>query len=73
MRIVLTIIGVIFIFVGTVFILQGINILPGSMMSGHMQYSLYGLIVDAAGIALIVFGNRTRKQLPPTQGSGPGH
>jgi len=73
MRIVATVIGVIFIFVGSVWILQGINILPGSMMSGHIQYSLYGLIVDVIGIGLIVLGNRARKNLPPTQGSGPSH
>jgi hypothetical protein len=73
MRIVLTIIGVFFIIVGSLWILQGINILPGSMMSGHIQYFFYGLVIDIVGIVLIVFGNRSRKQLPPTQGSGPGH
>ncbi len=73
MRIVLTVIGAIFIFVGSVWILQGINVLPGSIMSGHIQYFFFGLVIDVIGIALIVFGNRTRKQLPPTQGSGPSH
>jgi hypothetical protein len=68
MKIVMTVIGVILIFVGSVWILQGINILPGSFMSGHILYFFIGLVVDIIGIALIVFGNRSRKQLPPTQG-----
>ncbi|MDR3572757.1 MAG: hypothetical protein P4L50_02760 [Anaerolineaceae bacterium] len=73
MRIAMTIIGVIFVFVGSVWLLQGINILPGSFMSGHIQYFIFGLIIDVIGIGLIVLGNRPRKQLPPTQGSGSGH
>ncbi|HMD89802.1 MAG TPA: hypothetical protein VKF38_11625 [Anaerolineaceae bacterium] len=73
MRIVLTIIGVLFLFVGSFWALQGINILPGSFMSGHIQYLFLGLVIDAAGIFLLVLGNRRRKHLPPTQGSGSGH
>jgi hypothetical protein len=73
MKIAMTVIGVILVFIGSVWILQGINILPGSFMSGHIQYFFLGLVIDIIGIALIIFGNRSRKQLPPTQGSGQGH
>jgi len=73
MKIVMTVIGVLFFFIGTVWVLQGLNVLPGSFMSGHIQYFFYGLVVDVIGIALVVFGNRSKRKLPPTQGSGPEH
>jgi hypothetical protein len=61
MKWVLNIIGVLLILVGIVWILQGINILPGSIMSGQIQYTYYGLILDLVGIALLVVANRRSK------------
>jgi hypothetical protein len=58
MKWVLNILGVILVLIGLVWILQGVNILPGSMMSGHIQYSYIGIAVDAAGIFLLVLANR---------------
>ena len=61
MKIFLNILGVLLILVGLVWILQGFNILLGSMMSGHIQYAVLGLVAGAAGAALLFFSNRRSK------------
>ncbi len=61
MKWLINIIGVILILVGVVWLLQGVNILPGSFMSGHLIYSLLGLIVGAIGIAILAYNSRRRK------------
>ena len=61
MKMVLNVIGVLLILVGIVWILQGINVLPGSFMSGQIQYTYYGLVLDLIGIAILVFTNRRPK------------
>ncbi len=58
MKIILTIIGVILLLAGIVWILQGINVLPGSMMSGHIQYSILGIVVGVSGALMIFFTHR---------------
>ncbi len=54
MKIILTIIGVLLILVGGVWILQGVNVLPGSFMTGQIRWAIYGGIAVVAGILLIV-------------------
>ncbi len=58
MKWLLNIIGILLILVGIVWILQGVNVLAGSMMSGHIQYSIIGLVVAALGVLAMVFANR---------------
>lgn len=58
MKVVLYIVGILLILVGVVWILQGFNILLGSMMSGHILYAILGLVVGLIGIALLVYANR---------------
>jgi hypothetical protein len=65
MRIVLSIFGILFILAGGVWFLQGINILPGSFMTGQIQWAVYGAIAIVAGVGILVFANR-RKEPPPT-------
>jgi len=60
MKITLSIIGVFLILAGGVWFLQGISVLPGSIMSGQTQWAIYGGIAIIAGIGLIVFINRRR-------------
>jgi uncharacterized membrane protein HdeD (DUF308 family) len=60
MRIAFIVVGVLCLLVGCVWILQGINILPGSFMSGHTKWSLYGGLVAIVGIALLVAATRRR-------------
>jgi len=64
MKIFLNIISVLLILVGSVWFLQGINVLPGSLMSGQIQWAIYGGIAVIVGIGLVVFANR-RKVTPP--------
>jgi len=64
MKVILTIIGVILILSGGVWILQGINVLPGSFMTGQIRWAIYGGIAVLVGIILIVLVNR-RKASPP--------
>ncbi len=61
MKWILNIFGVLLLLVGTVWVLQGLNILNQGFMAGHSQYAILGAIVDVIGIALLVFANRRRK------------
>lgn len=56
----LYIIGALLVLAGGVWVLQGVNILPGSFMTGDPQWAINGAITIVIGIGLIVFG-RTRK------------
>lgn len=58
MRIILNIAAVLLIVVGTGWFLQGINVLPGSFMTGQIEWAIYGGIAFAVGIGLLVFANR---------------
>jgi hypothetical protein len=57
--------GVVLILVGGVWILQGVNVIGGSGMSGHGQYAVLGAVVALIGVALLIWAARTRV-------SGPG-
>ncbi len=70
MKIVLSIIGVLFVLAGVVWTLQGFNILPGSFMSGRIQYAVLGIIVGVGGILLLFFTNRRRRLDTGGKGSG---
>ena len=63
MKWLLNILGVILALVGVIWILQGVNILPGSFMSGHILYAILGIIVGAVGAFLLTFTNRRRKDV----------
>jgi hypothetical protein len=58
MRIALNILGAILIFFGAVWILQGINVLPGSFMTGQIKWAVYGGITAAIGLILVIRANR---------------
>ena len=59
-KIIISIFGVLLIVSGGVWILQGINILPGSAMSGDPQWAINGTIVGIIGAALLWFVNRKK-------------
>lgn len=54
------IIGVLLCVVGVVWILQGINVLHGSGMSGHGLYAVLGAVVFVIGGALLTWAWRIR-------------
>ena len=58
MKLVLTIVGALLVLVGAIWILQGLNVLPGSFMTGQIQWAIYGALAAAAGAALIWFARR---------------
>jgi hypothetical protein len=60
MRWVWLVLGVLAILVGSVWTLQGLNIVGGSAMSGHGLFAVIGLIVGVIGVFLVVFGARRR-------------
>jgi hypothetical protein len=60
MKVTLNIVGVILVLFGAIWFLQGINVLPGSFMTGQIRWAVYGGIAAAAGIALLLLAKRRR-------------
>jgi hypothetical protein len=60
MKIVLNIVGGLLILPGILFFLQGINVLPGSFMSGQTQWVINGGILIIIGAGLLWFANRRK-------------
>ena len=60
MKWVLNILGIILALVGSLWILQGVNVLPGGFMSGNLMWAYIGIVLDAAAVILLYFANRRR-------------
>ena len=60
MRIALSVLAVLCLLCGSVFFLQGINVIPGSFMTGQTKWAIYGALTAIVGIALLVFANRRK-------------
>ena len=58
MKIFLNIVGVLLVLAGGVWVLQGINVLPGSFMSGQPQWAINGGLAIVIGAILLVVANR---------------
>ena len=58
MRIALNVVGVVLVLLGSIWVLQGINVLPGSFMTGQIRWAVYGGIAVVAGVAVLVAANR---------------
>jgi hypothetical protein len=54
----LSVVGVILVVMGTVWFFQGINVLPGSFMSGQPRWAVNGGIAVAIGLVLLVISRR---------------
>jgi hypothetical protein len=52
----LNILGVLLVLTGLVWILQGVNVLGGSYMSGRIEYSGLGLVALVIGVGLLFWG-----------------
>jgi hypothetical protein len=59
-RITLNVLGALLVLFGGVWFLQGINVLPGSFMTGQIRWAVYGGIAAVAGIVVLVAANRRR-------------
>jgi hypothetical protein len=64
MKVLLTVLGALLILTGSVWFLQGINILPGSFMTGQIQWAIYGILAVIAGAGLVLYSARLG-HLPP--------
>jgi hypothetical protein len=58
MRITLNIVASLLVLLGAIWFLQGVNVLPGSFMTGQIRWAVYGGISVAAGIGLLLSANR---------------
>ena len=58
MKIVKNIIAGLIMFTGVIWILQGINVLPGSFMTGQPQWAVAGVVALFVGIGLTIRNNR---------------
>jgi hypothetical protein len=58
MRMIMMVAGVLLLLMGGIWILQGINVLPGSFMTGQSKWAIYGALAAVAGIVLIVLARR---------------
>ncbi len=61
MKIALIIIGIVFLLVGGVWILQGTDILTRGAMAGHSQWTRWGAVAAAAGIVAVLVGSTRRR------------
>jgi hypothetical protein len=62
-KLILNICGVLLVLIGAVWILQGINVLPGSFMTGQLQWAIYGAITCLVGCGVLWLAGR-RQGLP---------
>jgi protein-S-isoprenylcysteine O-methyltransferase Ste14 len=61
------VVGVVLCLVGAVFTAQGSGALHGSSMTGEGQWTVIGIILIVAGLALIWWASRVRRsRLTPT-------
>jgi hypothetical protein len=60
MKALLTIVGILLILAGGVFFLQGINVLPGSFMTGDLQWAINGGVMVLIGVGLAIWARRLR-------------
>ena len=58
MRLVGSIAGVLLALIGCVWFLQGINVLPGSFMTGQTKWAVYGVITLVIGLAVVWLSRR---------------
>ncbi len=49
---------------GAVWFLQGINVLPGSFMTGQIEWAFYGGLAVVLGAGLVFLANRRRSDPP---------
>jgi hypothetical protein len=63
MKIAFNLFGAVLVFMGCIWFLQGVNVLPGSFMTGQIRWAVYGGIAIAVGVALLLRANRRRNNV----------
>jgi hypothetical protein len=64
MRITMTVVGVLLLLTGGVWIGQGLNLIPGSVMTGDRTWFYVGIVAVIVGLIVLVLGLR-RTPRPP--------
>lgn len=54
----INVVAVLLILGGGVWFLQGINVLPGSFMTGQVEWAIYGGLAILVGVGLLVVNRR---------------
>ena len=62
MKIALNVIGAVLMILGAIWFLQGINVLPGSFMTGQIQWAVYGGIAFVVGAMTLYRARGIRRQ-----------
>jgi uncharacterized membrane protein HdeD (DUF308 family) len=57
-KLVLNVAGALAVLMGTIWVLQGVNVLPGSFMSGQIRWAVYGAIAILLGVMTLRRANR---------------
>ena len=60
MKYALRVFAILLIVFGAIWVLQGINVLPGSFMTGQIQWAYRGGIAALAGVALLLFAGHRK-------------
>ena len=58
MKNILRVVAVLLIIFGCIWFLQGVNILPGSFMTGQIRWAVYGGIAIVVGVGLLFVAKR---------------
>lgn len=58
MKTILRVIGLLLMALGVIWFLQGINVLPGSFMTGQIQWAVYGGISFVVGLGAFAASKR---------------
>ena len=58
-KIVLSFLALVALIVGTVWTLQGVNVLPGSFMTGHLEWAYRGAPLGVVGLLIMLWAFRT--------------
>ena len=60
----LSFVGIVLVLLGSLWILQCLNILTRGFMAGHIEYAILGAVVALGGIGLVLFANLRGKRAP---------
>ena len=58
MKIALRVVGIVMVLMGTIWFLQGINLLPGSFMTGQTRWAVYGGLTVLLGLIVLIAASR---------------
>jgi hypothetical protein len=57
-KVIVNTVATVLLLMGTIWFLQGINVLPGSFMTGQPRWAVYGALADFVAIALLLTNRR---------------